>query len=564
MRRYLPALALVLALSSLGTLLSLYLPYLSKDLVDNALIGGSRSALLRIVALFVGLTLASYLMNVVSGLRYTRVSADVLFDMRADLYRHLQRLSPRFYARTPLGEIVSRINNDISEIQRVASDTVLAWIGNVLFLTGTVFMLLWLDAWLFLVSLAVLPPSLWALVHYRRRLEKSVRVLRERSADIGTFLIETLQGMKLVVSSNAQERETDRFRSKNDDFVRALMSMRLLTYLSGGLPGLILSAGMGVVFLVGGQRVIGGAITMGTFVAFMAYQMRLLSPIRGLMGLYANLAAARVSLRRVHEILDTPVEVSEPSNPVEARAISGGLALDHVCFTFGRGEPVLDDVSLEVSPGEVLAIVGASGSGKSTIVDLLTRHLDPDSGSIRLDGIDLRRFRLADVRRHVTAVEHAPFVFNTSLADNIRYACPEARDDQVEAAARRAGLDEFLASLPQGMDTPVGERGQALSAGQRQRLGIARALLRNPRVLVLDEATAALDPETEQRVVSGYESLMEGRTTILVSHRLDLARRADRVVVLDRGRVAQEGTPGELMDRPGPSSTAASTGHIPT
>jgi ATP-binding cassette subfamily B protein len=236
---------------------------------------------------------------------------------------------------------------------------------------------------------------------------------------------------------------------------------------------------------------------------------------------------------------------------VEARAISGGLALDHVCFTFGRGEPVLDDVSLEVSPGEVLAIVGASGSGKSTIVDLLTRHLDPDSGSIRLDGIDLRRFRLADVRRHVTAVEHAPFVFNTSLADNIRYACPEARDDQVEAAARRAGLDEFLASLPQGMDTPVGERGQALSAGQRQRLGIARALLRNPRVLVLDEATAALDPETEQRVVSGYESLMEGRTTILVSHRLDLARRADRVVVLDRGRVAQEGTPGELMDRPG-------------
>ena len=223
-------------------------------------------------------------MNVAGGLRYTRVSADILFDMRLELYRHLQKLSPRFYAGTTLGEIVSRINSDISEIQRVASDTALAWLGNVIFLIGTVGMLIWLDARLFLVSLIMMPPSLWALVRFRRRLEISVADLRQRSADIGTFLIETLQGMKLVVASNAQRREVSRFSGKNDSFVDSFMSMRWLTYLAGGLPGPILSAGTAVVFLYGGSRVISGAIFLGTFVAFMAYQMRLLSPVQGLMG----------------------------------------------------------------------------------------------------------------------------------------------------------------------------------------------------------------------------------------------------------------------------------------
>jgi ATP-binding cassette subfamily B protein len=542
-------LALVLGLSLLGTALSLALPYLSKDLVDRALLGRDAGALVRTVSAFVGITLASFALNVVSGLTYTRVSADILFDMRLALFRHLQRLSPRFYARMPLGQIASRINSDIGEIQRAAAEVALAWVGNVLFLAGSIVILFALDPVLFATSLAVLPPALWALVRYRRRLEDAVAGVRDRSADVGTFLIETLQGMKLVVSLNAQEREATRFRVRNDAFIDALMAMRRLTYLAGGLPGLFLAAGSAAVFLVGGWRVISGAITLGTLVAFVAYQMRLLGPIQALMGLYASLAAARVSLRRVHEILDTPAEVTESPDAIALPAVRGEVMFDDVTLAFDRGGPVLDRVRLRIRPGERVALVGPSGVGKSTIADLLVRQLDPDGGRILLDGQDLRTVRLADLRRHVVVVDQESFVFHASIAENIRYARPDATDGEVLAAARAAGLSELIERLPQGIHTPVGERGRALSAGERQRVAIARAFLADPAVLVLDEATGALDPATQAQVVSGYEAIMRGRTTIVISHRLELARRADRIVVLERGRGVEEGTADALLLR---------------
>jgi len=544
-------LVLVLALSLVSTGLSLLLPYLVRALVDRALLGRDAAALVRIVLAFAALTLASFALNVVSGLRYTRVSADILFDMRLALFRHLQRLSPRFYAGMPLGQIASRINSDIGEIQRVAAEIALAWIGNVVFLAGAVAILIYLDPLLFVVSLAVLPLSLFALVRYRRKLETSIAGVRDRSADIGTFLIEALQGMRLVVSHNAQEREAARFRERNDGFVDALMRMRRLTYLSGGVPGLLLAVGSGLVFLVGGWRVIDGTITMGTLVAFVAYQMRLLGPVQGLMGLYASVATARVSLRRVHEILDTPPEVTEAEHAIPLPSARGEIDLEGVSFTFGRGGPVLDGVHLTVAAGQRVAIVGASGGGKSTIADLLVRQLDPSDGRILLDGHDLRALKLADLRRQVVVVDQDPFIFNTTVAENIRYARPDASAADVIAAARSAGLGELLDRLPQGIDTPVGERGRALSAGERQRVAIARAFLADPAVLVLDEATGAVDPATEAQVVTGYEAVMRGRTTIVISHRLEPARRADRVVVLENGRIVEEGPADALVTRGG-------------
>ena len=544
-------LALVVVLSLASTAASLVVPLLSRNLIDDALLAGDRAALVRVVAAFVGLTALGFLLNVASGLRYTRVSAQILFDMRLDLYRHLQRLSPRFYARTRLGDVVSRLNNDVGEIQRVAAEAALSWIGNLLFLAGSVGMLIWLDPRLFLAGVGVLPLAVWALVVYRRRLEGRVAAFRERSADVGSFLIETLSAMKLVAAANAQGREAARFRDRNEAFIGALMAMQRVTYLAGGLPGVLLSGGLGVVFLYGGLRYLDGAVSMGTLVAFMAYQTRLLAPVQGLMGLYASLAAAKVSLARVHEIADAPVDVVEAPGAAAPADVRGVVEFDGVSFTFDRGGPTLEEVSFTVAPGETVAIVGRSGVGKSTVADLLLRFLDPDRGAVRLDGRDLRTLPLAFLRRHVALVEHAPFIFHASMAENLRYARPGASDREVEEAARAAGIHDFIAGLPRGYDAVVGERGAALSAGERQRVAIARALLADPRVLVLDEATAALDPVAERRVIAGYEALMRERTTILVTHRFELARRADRVVALDGARVAEIGPPDELLARGG-------------
>lgn len=544
-------LALVAVLSLVSTGFSLAVPLLSRTLVDGAILAGDAGALRLVVLLFAAVTAAGFGLNVWSGLRYTRVSADVLFDMRLALYRHLQTLSPRFHARTRFGDVLSRLNNDIGEIQRVASEVVLAWVGNVLFLIGAVVALAYLDLRLLLLGTAALPVSVWALVRYRRRLETRVAVLRERSADIGSFLVETLQGVRLVVAANAQEREVRRFRARNGRFVDALMAMQRTTYLSGGLPGLVLSGSTALVFLYGGQRVIDGTLTLGTLVAFMAYQLRLFAPVQALMGLYASFATVRVSLGRVHEILDVEPEVVEPPGAAALPAVRGELALDDVTLSFDRGAPVLEHVSLKAPAGACLAIVGPSGGGKSTIADLLLRFLDPDAGAVRLDGRDLRTLRLRDLRARVALVEQEPAVFHASIAENIRYARPEATGGEVRAAAEAAGLAGLLARLPEGCATVVGERGAALSAGERQRLALARALLADPSVLVLDEPTAALDPESEQQVADGFGKVMRGRTTVVITHRAALARRADRVAVLDGARVVEHGAPDELMARGG-------------
>jgi ATP-binding cassette subfamily B protein len=351
-----------------------------------------------------------------------------------------------------------------------------------------------------------------------------------------------------VVTSNAQSREVDAFRHRNAAFVDALMSMQLWSYLSGSVPGLLLSLGYGAVFIYGGHRVISGSLTLGTFVAFMAYQMRLLQPVQALMGLYSSLATVQVSLIRVHQLLDTAPDVLERRSPVRLARVEGALAFDGVSVDLGRGQ-VLRSVSFTIAPGERLALVGPSGSGKSTIADLLLRLLDPDSGTVTIDGHDVRDVALEDLRRHVVLVDQEPFVFHTTMADNIRYARPDATDDEIRDAARAAGLDELVSRLPDGLATVVGERGAALSAGERQRIAIARALLANPSVLVLDEPTAALDPTTERRVAEGLDRIMRGRTTLLITHRTALAATADRVLVVSDGAVLEERSPERLALR---------------
>jgi ATP-binding cassette subfamily B protein len=539
----------VLALSLISTVVGLAQPYITKLLIDDALLQRNMRALVVVAGLMVVVTVLGFALNILSSYRYVAVSADILFDMRLAVYRHLQRLSPQFFTRTRMGDIISRLNNDISEVQRVASDTLLAAVGSVIFLVGSVTIMLLLNWKLFFVSVALIPVSIFALRRYRGRLAGEVKRMRERSADIGSFLLETLTGMRLVVASNAQDLEVSNFRKENRRFVDALLSMQLVSYLAGAMPGTVLTLSTAMVFLYGGKLVIDENLTIGSLVAFMAYHMRLLGPVQNLMGLYTNVATARVSLNRVFEILDAPVDTLDRPGAVSPTKVRGDIEFDNVTLRYDRETTVLDSISFKVPAGAICAIAGPSGVGKSTIADLLLRFHNPTSGTIRLDGLDLQDIRLVDLRREVALVEQTPFLFNASIAENIRYGRPEATREEIVLAAHAASIDPFIRSLPEGYETQVGERGQALSAGERQRIAIARALLRNPSIIVLDEPTASLDPTTEHNVAEGLSAIMKGRTTLIISHRLSLIRFADWVVVIDGGRVVESGLPLELLTR---------------
>ena len=355
--------------------------------------------------------------------------------------------------------------------------------------------------------------------------------MRERSADIGSFLLETLLGFRLVVTASAETREVARFRARNQSFLDALLSMQLTAFLSGAVPGTLLTLCTAALFLYGGSLVIDGELTTGSLVAIMAYQARLLSPVQNLMSLYTNLVSGGVSLARVWELFDTPAEVEDRPGALPWKASTGAIECDAVSFGY-NGHRVLGDVSFRVAPGAICAIVGPSGAGKSTLADLLVRFYDPQQGAIRLDGRDLRELRLEDVRKQIMLLDQTPYLFRATVRENIAYAKPGASAEEVEDAARAASIHQRIIALPDGYETEVAERGQTFSAGERQRIALARALLADPKVLVLDEPTSALDEENERAIAETLSTALAGRTAIVITHRATLARIADQVVTL--------------------------------
>jgi ATP-binding cassette subfamily B protein len=360
--------------------------------------------------------------------------------------------------------------------------------------------------------------------------------LRERGADLGSLFVDTLLGMRTVVTSNAGDREAEKFRERNNAFVDTLLRLQMTSFLSGALPGTILTAATAGVFLLGGWMIIHGTMTIGTLVAFMAYHMRLLTPVQTMMGLAANLASARVSLGRLFEVLDTAPEITERPGALALNSVRGDIAFENVTLRHDRAD-ILSGVSFTIPSGTFCAILGPSGVGKSTVADLLVRLLDPDSGSISLDSHDLRDLPIKDLRDHIGLVDQSPYLFNATIAENIAYARPLASRTEIENAGTAAGLDELIRRLPEGYETKTGERGLALSAGERQRIAIARELLRRPRVLVLDEPTSALDAETEKIVARNLRENLRNSTVIVITHRPALAEIADQVINLREGKV---------------------------
>jgi ATP-binding cassette subfamily B protein len=533
-RPYWKPLCLVVIVSLGATALTLFQPYVSKLLIDRALLRRDMHALLWIAGIMFATSVLGFGFNILASYRYVKISAAMLFDIRLALFRHLQTLSPRFYARYRLGDLMSRLNNDAGEVQRVSADALLSVLSNVGFLIGSVAMMLWLNWRLFLVGVVLIPACVYTFVRYQRILTVLTKKLRERSADLGSFFVDSILGMRVVVSLNAGHREAERFRERNDAFVQTMLQVQVASFMTGALPGTILTVATAVVFLYGGWQIIQGTMTIGTLVAFMAYHTRLLSPVQNLMSLTASLASARVSLGRIFELFDTPAEVTEAPDAVPLPPVQGTIRLEGVSIRHDRAA-VLQDISLEIPAGSFCAILGPSGVGKSTLADLLVRYLDPDQGRILIDGRDIRQFRLADLRDQIVLVDQTPYLFNATIAENITYARAGASRKEIEEAGRAAGLDELIVRLPQGYETTTGERGLALSVGERQRISLARALLRHPRVLILDEPTSALDGEMEKQIAVSLRAAMQGGTLIVITHRPALAEIAGAVITVRDG-----------------------------
>lgn len=536
-----PRLLVALLLSLIGVAFSLIQPYVTKMLVDDGLIAGDANLLVWLSVAMVAAGLLSAGFGAWNRLYYVRVSADILFDMRESVYRHLQRLSPAFYARRSAGDIISRLDGDVGEIQRFAVDGPLSAVNAVIMLAGALAIMLQLSPQLSLLAFVLLPAQYLFLRRMRPVVERSAIALRERAGGISSFLVHTITGMKLVQSAAAEDRESRRLAGLNADYLRDLLRAQIVNFAAASGPGLMTSVSTAAVFVVGGLMVIDGAFSIGSLIAFTIYLSRATGPLQTLLGLYVGAQRARASLRRVAELLEERPSVAAPAAPRELPAEARGeVRIEGLSFAYpDREGQILSDATLIVPAGGKVCIVGASGTGKSTLVDLLHRHYDPQHGRILLDGVDLKELSIADVRRRVAVLGQDAPVMPGTIAENIVYGLDGVGSERLRAAAAVAQVDAFVSGLPQGYDTPVGERGTALSGGQRQRIALARALLADPLVLILDEPVTGIDAKAAVRLNAEVDGLFADRTRIVVSHRPEVLAGADRVVELRDGRLVE-------------------------
>ncbi|MGE7955477.1 ABC transporter ATP-binding protein [Pseudomonas sp. NPDC089530] len=520
------AIAGLLGLSVGASLLVLVQPWLTKLLIDDGLLARDYARLVSIAGLMI---LAGLLGTALSGINrylHTRLSGRILFALRDDLYRHLQRLSPGFYGQRRIGDLMSRLDGDVAEIQRFAVDSLFSAVSSVIGLVVALALLVTLSWQLSLLALLLIPLDLLWLRWMRRKVERDVRQLRERSADMSSFMVETLPVMKFIQSAGQQQREARRLEQLGQGYMSQLLRLQVSEFFTQAVPGTLTSLSRACAFLIGGYWVVQGTWQLGALIAFSTYLGMAVGPVQSLLGLYVAIQRMTVSLGRVMELRGEAPSVTTPAQALPMPS-GGELYFQAVHFSHPGRPSTLRGIEARIPYGLKVALSGGSGVGKSTLIDLLQRHHDPQSGQVLLDGIDLRQLDLFELRRRIAVVSQDIVLFRGSLADNLAYSVPDAPQAAVAEVARLAQLDGLVASLPEGLDSPLGERGQQLSGGQKQRIAIARALLQDPLILVLDEATSAVDESTEREVIEAIDRLFAGRTRILISHRPSTLADAD-------------------------------------
>lgn len=529
----------------------LVVPWLIKNVVDEVLQAKDMMMLNLVVAaillVFLIRGFATY------GQTYTMsyIGQRVIIDIREALFKHLQRLDQAYFDRRKTGVIMSNLTNDVGALQTAIVDNLISFITEGVTLIGSLVSMILLDWKLTLVTLVIVPVVLGIINIFGKRLRLAGHDVQGRIADITSLLQETISGIRVVRSFARESHEVKRFENENQRNFRAVMRATKLTSLLSPMVEFSAAIAVTVILWYGGYSVVTGVISAGSLIAFLIYAINLSNPVKRLSQVYGNIQKAMAAGDRVFAILDTEPTVKEKPNAKPLPEVTGQVEFDHVSFSYDGEKNAITDLNLNVDPGQIIAIVGPSGAGKTTVANLLPRFYDVTEGALRIDGTDVRDVTFQSLREQIGLVPQDTMLFNATVKDNILYGRLDATDDEVYAAAKAANALEFIDKLPEGMQTMVGERGNSLSGGQRQRIAIARAILKNPKILILDEATSALDTESEKLVQEALERLMKGRTAFVIAHRLSTIKNADRIVVLKQGRIEEFGTHEQLLDRDG-------------
>ncbi len=566
---YWPLAVFSLTILLLGTFIGLTPPLLMRTLIDDVLKPvaeeGSGGAILlpylgsvtpydALGTLVVVLLLINVSRNALGALRsylLSRLGEQITYDLRGEVYRHLHRLSLNFYNDRDTGRIMASVTQDVGRLQDFLSDGLQETIRNVLTIAIIVSILFYLNANLALYVLLPVPLIVLTTLRFGSYLHKLYRPLFRRWAGMSALLSDVVPGVRVVKAFAQEDREVGKFEQRSHSLLEGELKVAKTRSLFSPLMAFLTSLGTLVIWWVGGNKVLNGALTLGEFVAFTSYMWQFYGPVEGLCRLNHRFQRAATSAERVFEVLDSQPDVADPPSAPTMPTIEGRVVFDDVSFSYEQGKQALRNLSFTVEPGEMIGLAGHSGAGKSTLINLICRFYEIEEGTIYIDGVDTRTVSLKSMREQIGVVLQDPFLFNGSVADNIAYGNPDASLEKVIAAAKAANAHEFITNLPDGYDSIVGERAVRLSGGERQRLSIARAILRDPRILILDEATASMDTETEAKIQQALARLVKGRTTFAIAHRLSTLRNADRLFIIEKGTLYEQGTHDELIAQDG-------------